>query len=135
MFEKYQPVLAHIEVEGRGPALPRRITNFYRFIPSRIAFYRAAINKLVEIKLGRSLWRSRHPEGYSAAERRRAVLHWAEAEGLFQPAAMRSAKLYRLDQLQAFLSEAQADRFKHDEFLGRIITVEMALRAVGASLP
>jgi hypothetical protein len=134
MLEKYQPALATIEIEGRGPALPRRITNFYRFIPSRIAFYRKAVNKLLEIKLGKSRRLNGGDEGYSRLEWRREILKSLDVQGLFEPAGMHSENLYRLDQLRAFLAQARTEEFKHDEFLGRIITVEMALRAAGVGV-
>lgn len=134
MLERYRPALAGIEVEGGGPAIPKRITNFYRFIPSQIAFYRKAANKLGEIILGKSLWPTRSYTSYSRVEWRREILKFAEAEGSFHPSEMRSGNLYRFDQLRSFLSQAQTEGFQHDEFLGRIITVEMALRAVGTAI-
>ncbi len=67
-------------------------------------------------------------------EWRREILKYAEVEGLFHPSKMHSGNLYNFDQLRSFLSEAQTERFQYDEFLGRIITVEMALRAVGAAI-
>lgn len=134
MFERYEPVLAHIEVEGRGPAVPQRLTNFYRFIPSRLAFYRKAANKFVEIKFGKSLWPAQRYEGFSRLTWRQEMLKHLEAEGLFQPASMRSGKLYNFDELQTFLSQAKTETFSQDEFLGRLVTVEMALRAVNSAI-
>lgn len=135
LIERCNPTLANIEVQGRGPAAPQRLTNFHRFIPSRIDHYRRAINKLAEIKLGRSLWSAARDEGYSRAEWRRAILDFARREKLFQPDAMRSAGLYQPDQLRAFVAQAEGENFKQDEFLGRIITLELALRAGGAAIP
>jgi len=134
MLERYRPALADIEVEGRGPAVPMRITNFYRFIPSQVAFCRKAANKLGEIIFGKSLWPARSYTSYSRLEWRQEILKFAEAEGLFSPSEMRSANLYRFDQLRLFLSQAQTEGFDYDEFLGRVITVEMALQAVGATI-
>lgn len=133
MLERYRPVLANLEVEGRGPAVPRRITNFYRFIPARVNFYRKAANKLGEIILGKSLGLANRHTGYSLVEWRQEILRFAEAERLFHPSEMRSGNLYNLDQLRTFLSQAQTEKFQYDEFLGWVITVEMALRAVGAA--
>jgi hypothetical protein len=134
MLAKYNPTLANMEVEGRGPAVPERITNFYRFLPSRISFYRRAANKLSEIALRKSLWPTRHDEGYCRAEWRREILRFSQAERLFHPAEMRSGYLYDSNQLQSFLSQALADGFKYDEFLGRIMTVEMAMRTAGTAM-
>ena len=134
MLEKYSPVLANVEVEGRGPAIPQRVTNFYRFIPSKIGFYKRAANKLGEIIIGKSLWPTGSYTGYSRAEWRREILRFAEAEGLFHPSQMYSGNLYDSGQLRSLLLQAQTERFQYDEFLGRIMTVEMALRSVGTYL-
>jgi hypothetical protein len=133
MFEQYSPTLANIEVEGRGPAARKRLTNYYRFIPSRIGLSRKALNKLGQIATGRSLWPARTHSSYSRLEWRRGILAFAEAERLFHPSEMRSGSLYDLRQLQGFLSQAQAEGFGQDEFLGRVITVELAMRAVGSA--
>lgn len=133
MFEQYSPTLANIEVEGRGPAARKRLTNFYRFIPSRIALSRKALNKLGQIATGRSLWPAKSYASYSRLEWRRGILDFAEDEKLFHPSEMRSGSLYDLANLKGFLSQAQSEGFGQDEFLGRVITVEMAMRAVGSA--
>jgi asparagine synthetase B (glutamine-hydrolysing) len=133
MFEQYSPTLANIEVEGRGPAAPQRLTNYYRFIPSRIGLYKKALNKVGQIATGRSLWPARTYTSYSRLEWRQGILEFAEAEKLFHPSEMRSGSLYDFEQLRVFLSQAQTEGFAQDEFLGRVITVELALRAVGSA--
>jgi hypothetical protein len=47
---------------------------------------------------------------------------------------MCSGKLYQTGALETFLAQAKTEKFQQDEFLGRIMTVEMALRAVGAAI-
>jgi len=135
LIEMCSPALANIEVQGRGPAAPQRLTNFHRFIPSRIDHYRRGIKKLAEIKLGRTSQSAARDEGYSRVEWRLAILDFARREKLFDPDIMRSAALYQLDRLHAFLAQAEGGNFHHDEFIGRIITIELALRAVGAAIP
>jgi hypothetical protein len=137
MFERYSPVLAEIEVEGRGPAVPKRLTNFYRFIPSRLGYYRKVANKVGQITFGKSLWptkSARDYASYSLVEARRELLKFAEAERLFEPAEMHSGKLYNFGQLSTFLTQAETESFPHEEFLGRMLTLEMALRAAGTAL-
>jgi hypothetical protein len=134
MFERYHPILANIEVEGRGPAVPRRLSNFHRFIPSRLAYYRKASNKLFEIKFGKSLWPTPRYDGFSRLEWRRKLLEFTLREGLFRAREMRSGSLYSFEQLQSFLAQAHSDEFTQDEFLGRIVTVERALRAADSAL-
>ena len=134
MLERYNPTLANIEMDHGGPAIPRRMTNIHRFIPYSIHFYRSAANKLSEITLGKSLWRNRHDEGYSRPAWRQEVLKFAEGRRLLQPADMCSGKLYQTGALETCLAQAKSEKFQQDEFLGRIMTVEMALRAVGAAI-
>jgi hypothetical protein len=137
MFARYSPALSAIEIEGRGPAAPMSLTNWYRFVPSRLGMLRKGANKLGEITIGRSLWPPRSAREFTSYSRvawRRAVLRLAEEERLFQPAEMRSGKLYQYDQLRSLLSQAQQEGFAHEEFLGRIITLEMALRSVDSGI-
>lgn len=134
MLERYRPALANIEMDHGGPAIPRRITNFHRFIPNKINFYRSAANKLSEITFGKSLSRTRRDEGYSRLAWRQEVIKYAQERRLFQPTEMHSGKLFQFEQLESFLAQAQTETFQHDEFLGRVMTVEMALRAVGAAI-
>ena len=134
MLSKYMPVLSDIEIEGRGPAVPLRMDNWYRFIPSRLALSRKALGKFAQVTFGKSLWQNVRPEGYSRLEWRQAVLQYTAAQGMLNPALMRSGDLYRPEQLGSFLAHAQDETFKHDEFLGRILTVEMALRETSTAL-
>jgi len=41
---------------------------------------------------------------------------------------MRSAPLYRLPELERFLAAARTQGFASDEFLGRVLTIELAMR-------
>ncbi len=125
---QYRPELSDIEVEGRGPAAPLRFDNWYRFVPSRFAWSRKALDKFSQVAFRRSLWRRTRPEGYSRLEWRRAILGYASAQSMLDPTRMRSGVLYRPEQLAIFCQQAHTDSFKHEELLGRIITVEMALR-------
>lgn len=134
MLYKYRPVLADLEVEGRGPALPLRLDNWYRFIPSQLSWSRKALNKLGQVTLQKSLWPANRPTGYSELEWRREIQRFADTENIFRPSSMRSGALYHPEQLEFFLAQAQTEEFKHDEFLGRIITVELALRETDAEI-
>jgi hypothetical protein len=134
LLSKYRPILSNIEVEGRGPAAPVRIDNWYRFIPSRLTISRKALDKFSQVGFHRSLWHTARPEGFSRLALRQEILRYTAAQGMFDMASMRSGALYRPEQLASFLSEGQTEAFKQDEFLGRIITVEMALRATDTTI-
>jgi hypothetical protein len=134
LFERYNPALADIDVAGRGPAAPMRLTNFHRYIPAKLGYYRVGAWKLLEIAFGISLRSAQNHVGYSKQEWRQEILKWADAKRLFMPSEMRSARLYDPDRLASLLQEAAGERFRYSEFLGRIMTVEMALRAVDSAL-
>jgi hypothetical protein len=133
MLERYRPALANVELEDGSPAMLMRATNFYRFIPRYVSLYGRIIGKLGQIVLGRSLLSRGTNTGYSQMDWRQGIVQFAQDEKLFQPIDMHSGSLFNPDQLLSFLSQAQSSEFQHDEFLGRMITVEMALRTVGTA--
>ncbi|HLF25788.1 MAG TPA: hypothetical protein VJG32_05590 [Anaerolineae bacterium] len=138
ILERIAPALANAETADGGPALPMRLTNLHRFVP----YWLSVAEKLAwgaSYRLTRkSLWNKRDsgPAGkaYPVARWRRETLRQLEAQSLLAPAKMHSAGLYDSNALQAFLARAQADDFREEPTLGRMITVEMALRSVGVSL-
>ena len=71
---------------------------------------------------------------YPLAQWRRDTLSQLEDETLLVPAKMHSSGMYDVDSFQTLLAEAQTDSFNSERLLGRILTVEMALRSVGTSL-
>ncbi len=131
---KYRPELADIEIEGRGPAAPLRLDNWYRFIPSRLAWSRKALDKAAQVAFGRSLWQTSRPVSYSRLELRRGILQYVAAHGMLNPTLMHSGGLYRANALESLLALSQQENFKYEEFLGRVITVEMALRETEKTL-
>jgi asparagine synthetase B (glutamine-hydrolysing) len=137
MLERLSPALAQMETSNGGPALPMRPTNLHKFAPYWLGLGQALAWRLGRKFLGRNLWRKRDlgKEGtaWPVAQWRRDTLAQLEDEAVLAPAEMYSASLYDIDSLRAFLALAQTDDFSHDELLGRIITVEMALRSVRAS--
>ena len=46
---------------------------------------------------------------------------------------MHSGRLYDAEGLTGFINRARSEAFGQESFLSRILTVEMALRSVGAS--
>ena len=63
-----------------------------------------------------------------------ARLSWAVSENLFNPREMRTAALYNQHGLAELVRQGLSGVYQHREFLEWVITVEMALRATGASL-
>lgn len=136
MLERIDPELAQIETADGGPAVPMRLTNLYRFAPYWVGEGKKLVWALGHRFLHRRLWDKDRggASTYPRAAWRRDTLSQLEQDAVLAPAHMRSAKLYDSANLEAFLSEAQSDTFKHEGLLSRVITIEMALRSVDTSL-
>jgi len=137
LMEKMDPTLADIETTDGGPALPMRLTNLYRFTPYWSSIGKQLIRKGSRSLLGRSLL----PEVGSESEFaslplnrwRQTTLDYIEQDDILDHAQMHSGRLYKAEHLVNFLKRARAEEFGQETFLSRILTVEMALRSVGAS--
>lgn len=138
MLEKTNPVLAGVETNVGGPALPMRATNFYEFIPYWAWIGKQFVRKTSQTVLGRDILpKTRHktvsyPLVYPTALWRQQTLDCLEQDKILDPAHMHSARLYNAERLADFLKQARTEEFNQGTFLSRILTVEMALRAVGA---
>jgi hypothetical protein len=136
LMEKIQPAAAGFETTAGGPALPMRLTNLPRFAPYWFAVSQQLVRKASRELLGRSLLPAARGAmaTYPLARWRRDTLNCLAPEGLLDQARMHSGRLYDRERLAAFVQEAQSDSFNQEDFLSRILTVEMALRSVGASI-
>lgn len=131
LLEKENPRIANILTTHGGPAVPMRVTNVHKFWP----FWKSVINRVAG-KFSRQLlgkpimiWpESDYPE-YPLPAWKQGWLSFAAEEGLLQPSEMRSGDFYNAQELQRLVSQAESENL-YDEFLNRIITVEMAMRTV-----
>jgi hypothetical protein len=138
ILERLNPSLAAFETADGGPAAVMRLRNLHRFLP----YWMGVSEKLAWAAgrrlLGKSPWRKTdrgtQGSGYPLAQWRRDTLFQLVDPTLLTVPKMRSAALYDTGSLQTFLSEAVQDSFRHEALLSRILTVEMALRLVGASV-
>jgi Glutamine amidotransferase domain len=135
MIERLDPGLAAIRtVPAGGPAQPRRLSNIHRFAPYYADVARRAVGKLSYRATGRSLlYPRRHPRP-AAARARSTLVRNLRTEGVLDPSRMRSAPLYSLGALEPWLDLAERPVFADEQLLGRLVTVELALRAVDASV-
>jgi hypothetical protein len=140
LLEKVNPVLAGFETDIGSPALPLRATNFYKFIPFLPRMAKKLARKAAKDYLGWNLWPesseslASYPLDYPTFQWRCQTLDYLEQEDLLNHKHMHSAALYDAEGLADFLAGARTAGFRHEKFLSYILTVEMALRAVGASL-
>ena len=135
LIEKINPVLANIQTTIGGPALPMRLTNLHKFEPYWFGIGKQLTRKVSRQILGRSLLPETRSEfaSYPLTEWRQATLDALARDHLFDYGYMRSARLYNAGYLADFVARSRATDFGQETFLSRIITLEMALRAVDAS--
>lgn len=136
MLERENKRLANIPTTTGGPAVPLRITNIHRFWP----LWKSMINRGVAIGshrfMGRSLqiWPLTKQPGYPLPSWQTAFHTYASTEGMLNHNTMRSAGLYKPHEFKMFVENATRDQQTNSEFLDRVISVEMALRATGSSV-
>lgn len=130
------PKLAAFPVTGGGPALPMRLANIGKFRRYWISSGQQLVRKASRATLGRSLLPPPRDElaGYPLARWRRETLNVLAYDDILNIKTMRSAALYEPERLAAFLQAAHSDDFKQETLLSRIVTVELALRALDAVL-
>ena len=135
LMEKINPVLAGFETTAGGPALPMRVTNIYKFIPYWLGLSRQLIRKTFQTTPWRHLLPATRDEfaSYPLLRWRRETLDCLEQDRVLDYAHMHSGRLYNAERLADFIRQARSEEFSQETLLSRIVTVEMALRSVGAS--
>ncbi len=122
MIERVNRRVATVQTTLGGPAARMRLGNFHKFAPYYTRAARTAIGKF------RGTFDKQGPNRVAA--RRSAVVRRLRAEGVLAPSDMRSGDLYDPQALEAFLARAESPGSSHTPLLGRVITVELMLRAV-----
>jgi hypothetical protein len=117
-----------------GPAQPRRLGNLHRFAPYYGSRARKATTKISQRVLGRALFLPTPVADPVRGSARADVVDTFEEGRPLRASAMRSARLFNADVLDPLLSRAGDPHLGEAELLGRILTVELALRMVDASL-
>jgi len=135
LMEKVNPVLAGFETVYGGPVLPMRVTNLHKFRPYWSLIGKQLVRKASHEFLGRSLLPAARDEfaTYPLTRWRQDTLNCLEQDNILDHAHMHSGRLYNAERLANFLKQARTEEFGQETFLSRILTVEMALRSVGAS--
>jgi hypothetical protein len=135
MIDRLDPAVAAIETTKGGPAQPRRLRNVHRFAPWFGNLGRKAVDKMTTKYLGRAfLSRGTAPFPW-ASEANSKVIDLLRADGGLEPSRMRSGALYDAAALERFLARVRQGNLRADSsLLGRIITVELALRETDSGL-
>jgi hypothetical protein len=129
MIVRLDPSVALIETEPGGPAAPWRPSRAWRFLP-----YYARIARKAAWKLrGRAWGPSASPFDPDGAAVRQAILRSIAGDDP-SSARLRCAPLFDASALNDLLRRASEPQFAEPSIFGRIVTVELSLREVDASL-
>jgi len=116
--------------------VPLQLTNLHRFAP----LWKLVFNRLVELGTQKlvgkpvTLWRKPAYATYPLPAWQKGWLAHAASTGLLTLPQMRSGALYQAETFQSLVADAQAPGVPHADFLARVLTIEMAMRAVSVSV-
>jgi hypothetical protein len=134
MIVALDPRLAALSTADGGPAQPPRLSNLHRFLPYYRMIARKAVNKVSERLLPRPLLL---PETASDPVRASARAALIDGLGEGRPLLaqnMRCGPIFKRNALDDLLSRAGDPSLKDAAMLGRVVTVELALRTVDAAV-
>lgn len=134
MINRLDPTIAAVRTVTGGPAQPWRLSNLHRFAPYYADVARRTVAKLSYRAIGRAVLAPRKPPSPAKERARSTLVRTLRTEGVLDPARMRSAPLYKPGALEPWLDLAERPVFGDNELLGRLVTVELALRTVDASV-
>jgi hypothetical protein len=135
LLDRLDAQVAALPTTHGGPGGSLHIGNAHRFLPFYAGLARRAADKLTQKAVGRPLIRRPVDDGARQAAVRRAVIHHlGDSRGGLRYEQMRSRALYRQVELDSFLQRSGDPDFRDGRLFGRVVTVEMAFRAVGATL-
>jgi hypothetical protein len=134
MINRLDPKLAAVRTATGGPAQPWRLSNLPRFVPYYVDLGRRATAKLTYRAIGRAVFARPTNPRPEVVRARSTLVRRLRSEGVLDPSRMRSAPLYKPGALEPWLDLAERPVFADEELLGRLVTVEFALRAVDASV-
>jgi hypothetical protein len=134
MIDALDPRLAAVETEAGGPAQPMRLSNGHRFLPYYATLARRAAAKLSQRGLPRPILTAHTPPDLTQAEARAALVQTLDEGRPLRHKSMRSAPLFARDAVNDLLARAGDPNLRERELLGRVLTVELALRTADASV-
>ncbi len=135
LIEKMNPILANFGTTDGGPALPMRLTNLHKFKPYWMQIGKQLVRKTSRKLIGRNLLPAPRSEfdSYPITRWRQTTLDYIAQDSLLNYDQMHSARLYDARSFTDFVERARTEEFAQETFLSRVLTLEMALRSVGAS--
>jgi hypothetical protein len=129
IVERLNPNVAVIPTAFGGPTVPWRVTSAYRYVPYYARLGRIAASRMALKTMGWRLWQSKSLEDPRIVQAQRPIVDYLA----LSEQSMRSAVLFKQGTLTKLLTRAQSPDFAAGDMLGRVITVEMAMRAAAPS--
>ena len=134
MIQALDPRIAAVTTEAGGPATPIGIRNSHRFLPYYATLGRRAVNKLSQRALARPLLPARRTAHPARALARAAFVSSFDDGRPLRHASMRSAPLFERAAIDALLARAGAASDSEAALLGRVLTLELSLRATDSAI-
>jgi len=136
LLERENKKLADLDTTTGGPAIPIHLSNIHKFRP----VWQGLANRAIEIgskKILRKtvhLWPQPPHSEYPLPAWRTAFRKYAQSKGLLTYDNMCSGGLYKGSEFNAYIEHAEYGTSYSSEFVDRVISLEMAMRAVGTSI-
>jgi hypothetical protein len=126
--------IASLRTASGGPAMPWRPTAMHRFVPYYTRIGRRAITKVAQTTIGRPLLAPKTTSWWAPPAAQKAAVETIGKTAEIRRNEMRSLPLYDGAVLDRFLDAGLAGDVGDAEMLGRIVSVELALRQVDAAV-
>jgi hypothetical protein len=136
MLQALDPAVAAVETDAGGPASPMTVRNSHRFAPYYATLARRAARKVAQRVRPHPALAKRTPSNAARASAHRALVAGLDDGRPLRFEAMRSASLYRREELNSLLERTGDPDLGSGRasMLGRILTLELALRAADAAI-
>ncbi|MGE0143649.1 MAG: hypothetical protein AB7I19_11015 [Planctomycetota bacterium] len=123
VLARYSPELARLPLESGGPAMPKTMTNAWRFAPEAIRFTKKVFDKL----LGRRTYARTLEE---TAAPRRSLWKDDRMRDLLDPSRMALGDHVDRTALARWLDASREEAFPHELAFGNLVALELGLRRV-----
>jgi hypothetical protein len=126
--------IASVRTATGGPATPWSPLTAHRYAPYYARIARRAITKVTQTTLGRPLLASPAVSWWAPRAAQAVAVESLSLREGERARSMRSRELFNIPALERYFEDAVAGRTPDAQLLGRIITVELALRQVDAAV-
>jgi hypothetical protein len=126
--------VASFRTASGGPATPWRPSAIHRFVPYYTRIGRRAITKVAQTTIRRPLLAQRTTSWWAPPAAQKAAVQAIGKTATIRRNEMRSLRLYDRTVLDMLMDAALAGNVADAEMLGRIVSVELALRQVDATV-